>query len=194
MNISSVPRIQNASVNLLANVASKLIPSQEFSPDRFSIELIFRPSIPDNITNWRVFNSDSDIIYFLTSEGSYDSQILDENEHNIHIKKEQDENPIPKSIVKLEDLYDLKYKFKRVTNSKTQSSTLIFELVNLGTDEKPQNVNLGIGLSSEEILSFIRFFRMYKSVFSWDYTDLKTYGTSVIQHTIPMISEETPIQ
>ena len=66
-NVSSVPRIQNASADLFANVASKLIPSQEFSPDRFSIELIFRPSIPNNITIWRVFNHDSNIIDFLTS-------------------------------------------------------------------------------------------------------------------------------
>ena len=41
-NISSIPRLQNASADLLANVASKLIPSEYFSPDRFSIELIFR--------------------------------------------------------------------------------------------------------------------------------------------------------
>ena len=40
-NISSIPRLQNASVDLLANVASKLIPSEDFSPDRFSIELFF---------------------------------------------------------------------------------------------------------------------------------------------------------
>ena len=186
--------MQNASAYLLANIASKLIPSQEFIPYRFSIELIFRPSIPNNITNCRVFNNDSDIVHFLTSEGSYDSQILDENEHDIQIKEEQDENPIPKSVFKLEDLYDLKDRFKRVTNSKTQSSSLSFELVNLGTAKKPENINLGLGLSFEERLSFIRLFRKYKSVFAWDYTNLKTYDTSMIQHTIPMISEEKPIQ
>ena len=36
-NISSIPRIQNASADLLENVASKLIPLEDFSPDRFSI-------------------------------------------------------------------------------------------------------------------------------------------------------------
>lgn len=115
---------------------------------------------------------------------------MDENEHDIQIKKEQDENPIPKSVAKLEDLCDLKDRFKKVTNSKTHSSTLRFDLVNLGTDEKPQNVNPGLSLSSKEILSFIRLFRMYKSVFAWDYIDLKTYDTFVIQHMIPMISKK----
>ena len=81
-NISPIPRLENASVDLLANVSSKLIPPGYYSPDRFSIELIFRPSIPDNITNWRVFNNDPDIISFLTSEGSYDDQIIDEDQHD----------------------------------------------------------------------------------------------------------------
>ena len=67
-NISSIPRLQNVSADLLANIASRLIPSEDFSPDRFSIELIFKPSIADNITNWRVFNDDPDIVNFLTSE------------------------------------------------------------------------------------------------------------------------------
>jgi hypothetical protein len=51
-NITPILRLQNASVDLLENVASKLIPPEDFSPDRFSVELIFKPSIPDNITNW----------------------------------------------------------------------------------------------------------------------------------------------
>lgn len=76
-NISSIPTLQNASADLPANMASRLIPSEDLSPDRFSIELIFRPSIPDNITNWRVFNNDADIVNFLTSEGSYEEQIID---------------------------------------------------------------------------------------------------------------------
>ena len=36
--------------------------------------------------------------------------------------------------------------------------------------------------------------KIYKSIFAWNYEDLKTYDTSIIQHTIPMISDERPIQ
>ena len=71
-NISPIPRSQNAAADLLANVSSKLLPSEDYSPDRFSIELIFWPSVPDNVTNWRVFNHDEDILNFLTSEKYYD--------------------------------------------------------------------------------------------------------------------------
>ena len=123
-NISSVPRSQNSAADLLANVASKLLPSKDYSPNRFSVEFLFRPSIPDNVTNWRVFNHDEDILQFLTSEKSYDDQIIEENEHDLQMRGKPEENSIPKPVVKPEDIYDIKDRFKPVTNTKLQSSTL----------------------------------------------------------------------
>eukprot|EP00253_Pinus_taeda_P029731 PITA_29731 len=193
-NISPIPRSQNAATDLLANVASKLLPSEDFSLDRFSVELIFRPSVPDNITNWRVFNHDEDILHFLTSDKSYNDQIIDENDHDLQMKEKHEENSIPKPVVKLEDLYDIKDRFKHVTNSKIQSSTLRFELINLGTKHKPQNINLGLGISEQERTTFIRLLKKNKHVFAWNYDDLKTYDTSIIQHTIPMLLEQKPVQ
>ncbi|MER8145819.1 reverse transcriptase-like protein, partial [Acinetobacter baumannii] len=35
-NISSIPRSQNSAADLLANVASKLLPSEDYNLDRFS--------------------------------------------------------------------------------------------------------------------------------------------------------------
>ena len=96
-------------------------------------------------------------------------------------------------MIKLEDLYDLKIRFKRSANSKLYSSTLNYELVNLGTNEKPRNVNLGHGLAPEEKSVYIRLLRQYKNVFSWNYDELKTYNTSIIQHVIPMIDNEKPV-
>ena len=135
---------------------------------RFSIELIFRPSIPDNVTNWQVFNHDEDILIFLTSEKSYDDQIIDESDHDLSLKQRPNENSIPKSVVKIEDLYDIKGRFKNFTNAKIQSPTLKFELVNLGTEAKPKNVNLGLELRSEELFAFIKLLNKYKNVFSWN--------------------------
>src|ERR1700733_409275 len=97
-------------------------------------------------------------------------------------------------VVKLEDLYDLNDRFKSSTNSKLQSSTLNYELINLGTNAKPQNINLGLGLAPEEKLAYIRLLRQYKNVFAWNYDELKTYDTSTFQHTIPMINNEKPVQ
>jgi hypothetical protein len=101
--------------------------------------LIFRPFVPDNITNWCVFNDDVDIINFISSEGTYENDIIDEESHDHELKKSSPddkikyENIIPKSVVKLEDFYDLKDIFKKPTNCKTNSSTMNVELINLGT-------------------------------------------------------------
>lgn len=103
-------------------------------------------------------------------------------------------NSIPKFVVKLEDLYNLKEKFKKSTNSKLQSSNLRFELVNLGTTLKPQNINLGLGLTPNEKSTFIHLLKKYKNVFAWNYEDLNIYYTSIIQYTIPMISDEKIVQ
>ena len=58
---------------------------------------------------------------FLTSEGSYTNQIIDEDQHDRQLQQDGTYNAIPKSVVKLEDLYDLKDQFNRSTNSKLQS-------------------------------------------------------------------------
>jgi len=192
--ISPILRLQNASVDLLANVVSKLVPSEDYSLDRFSIEMFFRPSIPDNITNWRVFNDYEDIVSFLTSEGSYTDQVIYEDEHDKQMKQSIKENSLPKVIVKLQDLYDLKDRFEKVTNCKLQSSTLRFELINPGSDLKPQNIILGLGLSSNERLAFIHLLKKYKNVFTWNYDDLKTYNFFIIQRTIRMVHNVKPVQ
>jgi hypothetical protein len=70
-NIKSIPRLNNYEAELLANVASKLFPTKGISPNSFSIELLFRPSVPDNITNWRVFDDDQQIITFLHMEDTF---------------------------------------------------------------------------------------------------------------------------
>ena len=68
LNIKYMPRTLNYEANMLANATSNLFPSDDFSHNKFSVELIYRPSIPDNITNWRVFEDDKQILNFLHSE------------------------------------------------------------------------------------------------------------------------------
>ena len=52
-NIVSIPRLKNVAVDLLATSASRLVPSN----NRFSIELLFRPSVLDMITKlWVISN------------------------------------------------------------------------------------------------------------------------------------------
>jgi hypothetical protein len=47
----------------------------------FYVEIIFRPSISDNVTNWRVFNNDTQIINFLTSSDVFQDSMIDDEVH-----------------------------------------------------------------------------------------------------------------
>jgi hypothetical protein len=74
------------------------------------------------------------------------------------------------------------------------NSTMQFEVINLGTSNMPQNVNLGKNCSPVEKQAFIKLFKEYKDIFSWTYDDLNTYDTNIIQHIIPMKPQTNPFQ
>ena len=73
-NINAVPRLQNAAADLLATSASRLVTTN----NNCSIELIFRPSVPENVTNMRVFDDNEQLIEFFTNEESFKESIIDE--------------------------------------------------------------------------------------------------------------------
>ena len=78
---------------------------------------------------------------------------------------------------------------------KNHSSSLQFELINLGTEMEPKYANLGKCCSPAEKDKFIILFKQYKDVFAWTYNeDLKTYDTNIIQHVIPIKSGIKPYQ
>jgi hypothetical protein len=85
ININYIPMMSNLKDDLLANVASKLLPAQGLSHNAFLIELLFRPSIPDNIANWRVFDDDQQIINFVHMEVSFQYAVIDEGTHDENI-------------------------------------------------------------------------------------------------------------
>jgi ribonuclease HI len=206
-NINSIPRSNNTEADLLANVASKLLPAEGLSPNAFSVELLFRPSVPDNITNWRVFDDDRQIINFLHMEETFQGAVIDEQTHddNLHdftvIPNPKPSealsdmvNSLPKSVARLEKFYDFEDKFKKTVNCKTNSSSLTYEKVNLGTSENPQCINLGLGCSKQEKVAFAKLFKEFKDVFAWTYEDLKTFDPNIIQHVIPMKPQTLPFQ
>jgi len=48
----------------------------------FSVQLLFRPSVPDSITNFRVFDDDEQIINFLASKDVFKDVAIDDQEHD----------------------------------------------------------------------------------------------------------------
>ena len=61
----------------LATPASRLVPTNH----KCSIELIFRPSVANNITNLRVFDDDEHIINFLTNDDVFKEYVIDDEDH-----------------------------------------------------------------------------------------------------------------
>ena len=191
-NIISIPRSMNFEVDMLANSTSNLSPSDDFSSDKFSVELVYRPSISNNIKNWRIFDDNEHIIKFLHSKYTFKGLIIDDEHHEALLQastledKPKYNNIIPKNIIRMEKLFDLQDKFKRPTNTKTSSSSLRYEAINLGTEHNPQTINLGTNCTHVERETFMKLFKEYKDVFTWTYEDLKTYNTKIIQHIIPL--------
>ena len=123
------------------------------------------------------------------NDETFKGEIIDDEEHEAKLKFN---NCIPKGVRTLERMFDLNEKFRRPVNVKTHSSSLQFELINLGTEIEPKYVNLGKCFSPGEINKFISLFKKNKDVFAWTYEELKTYDTKIIQHIIPIRSGVKP--
>ena len=108
--------------------------------------------------------------------------------------KKTSKKSIPKYLVRLENIYDIQDKFKKVTNCKTNSSSMQYEVINLGIDKNPQMVNLGTSYSPVEKHAFISFFIEYTNIFVWTYDNLKIFDTNNIQHVMPMKPDTKPSQ
>ena len=104
-NIKSVPRSQNFDVDLLTNTASRLILPKGLSPQNFSIELMYRPYIPDNFMSWKVFDDDHQILDFLSAQNTFEGMAIDEANHEKSLSNPS--NIIPKFVISIEKFYHL---------------------------------------------------------------------------------------
>jgi hypothetical protein len=105
-------------------------------------------------------------------EDTFQGAIIDEGTHdeNLHnftvisnprsLESTSDlVNSISRSVVRLDFFYDLHDKFRGPVNCKTNSSSLTYETINLGTKDNLQNINLGTGCSEQERSAFIKLFK-----------------------------------
>ncbi|KAH9312033.1 hypothetical protein KI387_027068, partial [Taxus chinensis] len=77
-----VSREKNTRDESLIILGSLLIPHPEFSHEKFSIEMIHRPSVPDNANNWQVFNDNQHLLSFLELKDNFD-QLYFEGSDNL---------------------------------------------------------------------------------------------------------------
>jgi hypothetical protein len=99
---------------------SRISPLEDYEASRFSIELLYKPSIPDNITNWRVFEGDEQIISFLTNKENFKDLAIDDEvfqkmlveqedvEHNIDKENNMTQpklHTVPRGVFNLENIF-----------------------------------------------------------------------------------------
>ena len=92
-------------------------------------------------------------------------------------------NYIPWGLVPLEELFDHNdIPFKP---AKRELDPTIQEK-NIGSQSHPKLINLSTGLTVGQKYEFCSLIKEFTDVFAWEYSDLKTYNTNIIQHKIPL--------
>jgi hypothetical protein len=124
----------------------------------------------------------------------FQEKLVETDPHTNQLTEKPRSHTIPKGVVNLENLFDLRERFKGSTNTKMGSSCPMHKTINLGTLENPKNINLGKAVSKEERKAYLKLFRQYQDVFSWSYRYLKTYDARIIQHTISLKNEAKNFQ
>jgi ribonuclease HI len=205
-NITFVQRSLNQQVDSLA-LATSNFKTPMFSNLRYEIEVRHRPSIPDNIKYWQVFNDDQELKRFLETVGEFSAISIDqENEDDdAEIKVDipfQDKiaghkivelktNHLPKGLVPLERLFDHNDVSKK---SVVQSQETEVVDCNISSDSNPKIVKLSKALSEKQKGRYVSLLKEFSDVFAWSYEDLKVFDTEVIQHKIPLKAGSKPFK
>jgi hypothetical protein len=178
---------------------------------KYEIEVKHRPSVPDNIKYWQVFEDDKQVIRFLQNSDEFSSTHIDEE--NLFVEEEDADltpsskdyqnvidgkeiiqlknNCIPKGLVPLEELFDNNdvEKNPKVTPNEGEA-----EDCNIGTEKEPRLIKLSKNLTPENKERYLKLMKEFSDVFAWSYEDLKVYDTNIIQHTIPIKEDQKPFK
>jgi hypothetical protein len=122
------------------------------------VEVIFRPSVPDNMDHWQIFDDDNQVIKFLNHIQEFSEFHVNEKEEGCnYTENDYKVNPVPRGLVAQEKLFDRQdgHKPKEETGIKPSDH---FE-VNIGTDEEPRMVKVGKSTPTEERKEIIKILR-----------------------------------
>ena len=65
---------------------------------------------------------------------------------------------------------------------------------NLGNQSHPKLVNFPSELTTDQKSELCSLMKEFADVFSWEYSDLKTYDIAIIQHRIPLEKDTIPLK
>lgn len=181
---------------------SLILASSNFKPPqnpfiRYKVEVRYRPSIPDNLKYWQVFEYEEQIKHFMEAIGEFPNSVIDQEDEKVideqqvslgetitgHKILQLKVNTIPRSLVPLERLFNSNDVAIKPTKQELEEKV---EGCNIGTKQDPKVVKLAKGVPKENKQRYMDIFKRYMDVFSWSYVDLKTFDIAIIQHKIPL--------
>jgi hypothetical protein len=171
-----VPREENAMVNsLVVSTSNFRVP---LPPKlRYDIEVKYRPSIPDNVKYWKVFEDDIEIKIFLETVDEFSALHINQDP-DVEIKPHTDvflnkianhqivqfpNNHIPKGIVSLERLFDIN---DVALKGKVSNEDVDVAECNIGREKDPKFVKFSSSLSREQTAKYAKLIKEFVNVFS----------------------------
>lgn len=153
-----IPREHNNSTNEIVVAASTLQLSEGLIKDKIKMEVIFRPSVPDNSEHWRVFDDEKQVIRFLDNLDEFEIFRIDSKEEGSD-DHEDIISPTPRNVISLEQRFDWHDATKLREENKMDLNEYIE--VNIGTSRDTKIVKIGKGTNVEEIKKLTNLLREY---------------------------------
>jgi ribonuclease HI len=193
LSLEEVPREMNNKADVLAVSTSTFHPSDELMNGQGKMEVIFRPSIPDNFKHWQVFNDDKQILRFMNNLQEFSDFEVDwkEEGHEYPEGSNPKENPLPKGLISLEQIFDRHDMCKKKKEIVKPGEYIE---VNIGSDQDPKDDKNWKRYFRKRKKRLNKSCEKYRDVFSFTYDELKAYNEDVIQHTIPLKEDAKPFR
>jgi ribonuclease HI len=193
LNLIAIPREQNSKADELAVAASTLQLPDSLIDENISVEVIFRPSVPDNMNHWQVFDDDKHVIKFLTHMHQFSDFGINTIKEGCNYTGNVDNiKTPPRRVVSLERDFDKLDGHKQKEDSKKKLCDHLE--VNIGTIEEPRMVKIGKTTPIEERIEIVKLLKEYRDVLAFSYDELKVYREDVIQRVIPLKEETKPFR
>jgi hypothetical protein len=110
------------------------------------LEIIFRPSVPNNVDHWQVFRDDKQILRFIHNVQEFsDFNVSYKEEGKDYVEEDNPiKNPVPRGIIALEKIFDRHDMYKKKKEVVKPGSYIE---VNIGTEEVPRLIKIEKGTS-----------------------------------------------
>jgi ribonuclease HI len=139
-NLIVIPREQNSKADKLAVVSSTLQLPDGLIDENISMEVIFQPSVPNNVDHWQVFDDDKQMVKFLTRMHEFSDLDIGIKEEGCNYTGNDDKiKEPPMRVVSLERDFDKKDGHKQKEESKKKLCDHLE--VKIGTNEEPRMKN-----------------------------------------------------